>query len=190
MPEFIVEPKSRREIRELTNILRNNLGLQDRLYFPIVEVIESLPLMLKGFNYEIVDDDEFPEAIHGDTNIQTGLIRIKESVYRGAVLGNGRDRMTLAHELGHFVTLCICGFTLKRNLSMLEKIPAYLSPEWQAKCFAGELLIPAHLTIGMCPEDISINCGVSITAAYYQYMVNLRLFPSLQCPVSTPETAF
>ena len=46
--------------------------------------------------------------------------------------------MTIAHEIGHYFTLCFCGFRLERNFSG-GKIPAFRDPEWQAKCFAGDV---------------------------------------------------
>ena len=49
------------------------------------------------------------------------------------------------------------------------KIRSFEDPEWQAKCFAGELLIPAHLVGDLTPEEISEKCGVSYDAAVVQY---------------------
>ena len=75
--------------------------------------------------------------------------------------------MTIAHEIGHFVTLCFCGFKLQRSFG--NKADIYQDPEWQAKCFAGELMVPHHLTLNMSPKEISEKCGVSLYAAKYQY---------------------
>ncbi len=94
-------------------------------------------------------------------------------VYIGAVNGNGRDRMTIAHEIGHYFTLCFCGFSFQRNYNN-GPVAAYNSPEWQAKCFAAELLIPAHLTQNMQPWEIAYECGVSSEAAQYQYKIMHR----------------
>ena len=173
MSEYVVEPKSRLSLRRLANAFRDKLGLHDCLYFPIVELLDLMCEMFKGFSYEIVPDSEFPPGVHADTDIIKQHIRIKESVYEGAVNGNGRDRMTIAHEIGHYFTLCFCGFTFQRNFSQIEILP-YRSPEWQAKCFAGELLVPAHLTYNMTPWDIETSCGVSSLAARYQYNVMHR----------------
>ena len=173
MSEYVVEPKSRCQLRQLANVLRDRLGLHDTLFFPIVELLDLMCELFDGFSYEIVPDSEFPPDIHGDTNILKQHIRIKESIYLGACQGVGRDRMTIAHEIGHYFTLCFCGFTFQRNFNMQE-VPLYQSPEWQAKCFAGELLIPAHLTHNMSPLDIEVQCGVSGSAAMYQYKVMHR----------------
>lgn len=168
MVEYVVEPKSRYNLRVLAKILRKNLGLTDELYFPIVELLDVMCELFPRFSYEIVDDSTFPSNVHADTDVMNHHIRIKESVYDGASNGNGRDRMTIAHEIGHYFTLCFCGFKFQRNFKK-EDIPPYKSPEWQAKCFAGELLIDYDLTIDMSPYEIVEQCGVSIDAAKYQY---------------------
>lgn len=168
MCEYIVEPKSRGEIRELAYLFRKELGLLDVLYFPIVELLDLMREVFSEFTYEIVPDEEFPKDIHADTDITRHHVRIKESVYDGAVEGVGRDRMTIAHELGHYLMLCICGFRLTRNFGN-EEVPAYKSPEWQAKCFGGELMVAEHLTRDLSAKEIEEKCGVSEDAATYQY---------------------
>lgn len=173
MSQYMVEPKSRMEMRDLANAFRKALRLENTIYVPIVELLDVLCLTLEGFNYEIVPDDTFPPNIHADTNIRTGLIRIKQSVYDGAVDGDGCNRMTIAHEIGHFLMLCSFGFQLQRNFDN-EEIPAYMDPEWQAKCFAGEFMISRDLTIGMSSSEIIAACGVSKRAAQYQYRYRCR----------------
>lgn len=164
----MVEAKSRADLRNLAHDLRGRLHLDDVLYFPIVELLDVMTKLFEDFNYEIVDDVVLSEKVHADTDIRTGHIRIKESVYEGACNGEGRDRMTIAHEIGHYFTLCFCGFKLERNFDGGE-IPAFRDPEWQAKCFAGELMVPAHLVKGMDEYEIANQCGVSYDAARMQY---------------------
>lgn len=38
MVEYVVEAKSRRQLRSLASILRKHLGLENELYFPVVEM--------------------------------------------------------------------------------------------------------------------------------------------------------
>lgn len=168
MPEYMVEGKSREYLRELACSFREIFGLKETLYFPVVEILDILGKVFENFNYEIVENDTFPANIHADTDIKTGTIRIKQSVYNGACFGEGRDRMTIAHEIGHYFMLCRLGFHLERNFTN-KKVPPFCDPEWQAKCFAGELLVPAHLVWEMSAEEIEIKCGVSLEAALIQY---------------------
>ena len=168
MSNYMVEAKSRADLRRLARILRDRLHLSDVLYFPIVELLDVLTELFCDFNYEVVEDSAMPKKVHADTDIRTGCIRIKESVYEGACKGEGRDRMTIAHEIGHYFTLCFYGFRIERNFSG-EKLPAFRDPEWQAKCFAGELMVPAYLVKGMNEYEIADQCGVSYDAACMQY---------------------
>ena len=141
------------------------IGEADQLH---VELLDVMTELFDDFNYEVVEDKVLSKKVHADTDIRTGHIRIKESVYEGACNGEGRDRMTIAHEIGHYFTLCFCGFRLERNFSG-GKIPAFRDPEWQAKCFAGELMVPAHRVKGMDAYEIADQCGVSYDAACVQY---------------------
>lgn len=167
--DYIVQGTSRNNLRKLARNIRKMFGLDNELYFPIVESLDVFSEVFRGFSYEIVEDSELPRGVHADTDVRTGHIRIKESIYERACDGAGRDRMTIAHEIGHYLTLCVCGFKLQRNYEPEKEIPAYKNPEWQAKCFAGELMIPAHLVKGMNAVEISIKCGVSLDAANVQW---------------------
>lgn len=165
--DYSVEPRSRADLRRLATDIRKALRLHDQLYFPIVELLDILEEALDGFTYSIILDDELPPNKHADTNVYTGEIRIKESVYNGARQGNGRDRMTIAHEFSHYMTLCFIGMKLSRTIGGGKPKP-YEDPEWQAKCLAGELLIPYELTAGMSAGEIVEKCGVSYPAAEYR----------------------
>ena len=102
-------------MRQLADMLRHELGLNSELWIPIVELLDVLAVIFKDFSYEIVPDSDLPPTIHAETDIHTGHTTIKESVYERACSGEGRDRMTIAHEIGHYFTLCFCGFNLHRN---------------------------------------------------------------------------
>lgn len=168
MSDYIVESKSREDLRRLARVLREFLGLENELWIPIVELLDVLSEIFSDFSYEIVRDIELPSDTHAETDIRTGHIRIKESVYLRACNGEGRDRMTIAHEIGHYFTLCFCGFSLQRNFKRQE-VKSYNDPEWQAKCFAGEFMVAHHLTGNMDVTQIVEACGVSNEAAKYQY---------------------
>jgi len=167
MPQYMVQPCSRTDLRFSAMQLKSVFGLENRLYFPVMRLLEVLHLPFPLFSYEVVEDREFPEDKHAHTDVTNHVIAIKQSVYDGAHEGNGRDRMTIAHEIGHYFLLCERGFQLQRCFSE-RPMPAYRDPEWQAKCFAGELLVPAHLVSGMGVDEVVNKCGVSWTAAEMQ----------------------
>lgn len=168
--DYSVTPRSRKDLRNLAAQIRKVLGLEDALYFPIVELLDVLEETLPGFSYSIIDDEELPPNKHAETNVYTGEIRIKQSVYEGARRGKGRDRMTIAHEFSHYMTLCFLGFKLSRTIGGDGPLP-YEDPEWQAKCLAGELLVPYDLVRGMSATEVARRCGVSMDAAKYQLKV-------------------
>lgn len=167
---YTVEAKSRNDLRVFSNMLRRKLRLENEIKIPIIELLDIFCEVFESFSYEIVPDDELPCDIHAETDVLSCHIKIKESVYDGACDGNGRDRMTIAHEIGHALMLCCYGFKLQlhRNFSGGE-IKPYNDPEWQAKCFAGEFMVNYELTKNMTPEQIAISCGISLEAARYQY---------------------
>ncbi len=48
MSEYIVEAKSRKDLRNLTTILRKYLGLENRLWVPIVELLDVLAEIIEA----------------------------------------------------------------------------------------------------------------------------------------------
>lgn len=165
--DYRVPPMSRSAIRGLANQLRSSMKIRG-LFFPVMEVLEfALPQIIPNFSYEIGTIEEMG-GTHGLTYPQDSLIILREDIYEGALNGVGRDRMTVAHEIGHLL--------MHKNIAFARAEPgveirAFESSEWQAKCFSGELLVPmtqAHLLKNMSVEEIASECGVSAHAAFYQ----------------------
>jgi len=76
---------------------------------------------------------------------------------------NGRDRFTLAHELGHLVLHSNTGMARRVRSS---EIKIYCNSEWQADAFGGALLVPAHIARELGSADAIVRiCGVSEAAA-------------------------
>lgn len=171
---FACEPLSRRQIRDYTRYIREYLNLGSTLWFPILRFLEAMPSLIKDddFCFECVEEDDLPPGVHAQYDMEANIIQIKESVYLGASNGNGRDRMTVAHECGHVLFLRHSKLKLARSFD--DNIPTYCDPEWQAKCFAGELLIPSDLVNGMSASEIASKCGVSLQAAEYQLKISSR----------------
>lgn len=96
------------------------------------------------------------------------IIRITESVYKLALAGVARARMTLAHELGHAV-LCHPGEALARITGVTRSTP--ISPavrrfESEANRFAFYFLVKEELA-QFCdsPQSLSESFGVSVLSA-------------------------
>ena len=104
---------------------------------------------------------------HGETFPSKNLIRIREDIYLRACNGEGRDRLTIAHEIGHLFlhdndSIALC------RLEPGESIKPYEDPEWQADCFGGELLASSYLIKNLSVETIMNSCGVTKNAATVQ----------------------
>ena len=52
MTEYIVEPKSRLQLRELARMLREYLKLENEKYFPITELLDVLAEVFDNFSYD------------------------------------------------------------------------------------------------------------------------------------------
>lgn len=158
---------SRKNIQDFIQNLKKMVHLENEMYFPIVQFLENiLPILIPDFQLEIVPEREMGNK-HGETYPSRNLIRIREDVYLGAVDGCGRDRMTIAHEIGHLLmhegtAIALC------KLAPNEKLRPFEDPEWQANAFGGELLASTYLIKGMTAADVSEKCGVSMDAAKVQ----------------------
>lgn len=102
---------------------------------------------------------------HGETIPSENRIRIREDVYERACNGYGRDRLTMAHELGHLLLHRVETITLAREDG---DIPPYKDPEWQANAFSGELLVPYEYIKDMSIIDIASHYEITEKAASIQ----------------------
>jgi Zn-dependent peptidase ImmA (M78 family) len=160
-------PMSRRQICRLIRYIKKQAGLENDLYFPILEFVENiLPIMYKDYSFEIVPEQEMGNK-HGETFPNSNIIRIREDIYERAAKGEGRDRMTVAHEVGHFFlhgknSISFC------RLAPGEKLKPFEDPEWQANAFGGELLASSYLIRNMNENEVIEKCGVTYEAASIQ----------------------
>jgi len=167
---FVVPPLSRRDIRQYADRIRQRLLISEP-YFPIVEVIELvLPNVIAGFVFDVCDEAEMSERFgrgcHGMTFPDEKVMHIREDIYQRARRGEGRDRLTMAHELAHL--LLHPGQRFARRASQATK--PYAQSEWQANCFAGELLMSyRHMARCKSPYEMAELFGVSTIAAETQW---------------------
>jgi len=160
---FEVPPLRRDVIMGLTEELRAVLQINTP-FFPILEVVEfALPTLMPDFSLEVREMSEMGDN-HGLTYVDRTEILVRVDVYEGVEQRKGRDRFTLAHELGHLVLHNNPGYA--RNARKTEDIPPYRSSEWQANTFAGSLLMPLDfLRTATSLQEVAEVCGVSFDAA-------------------------
>lgn len=170
-----VPAASRQMIRQAAEVVRRiaeqQLGASGP-YLPIIEVIEwVLPKLDPQFIFCVAEEEEMGED-HGLTIPSQHLIKLRSDVYERACSGHGRDRSTAAHELGHYILHENVG--LPRRMRESE-LPSYRSSEWQANCFAGELLVCARfVSAADTAFSVARRFGVSMDSAAYQLKVLKR----------------
>lgn len=174
MADLSVEapPMSRKQIREFTRQIRKALGIDQVVYIDVVSLLEFvLPNALPGFVLDIRDHSSMG-GDHGQANPDQNMIVLREDVYEGALDGLGRDRGTVLHELGHVLLHKTERMTHRRAAGPPK---TYRDPEWQAKAFSGEFLVPAHLIGGFTKiKEVADACGVSVDSAKFQLKTYLR----------------
>ena len=87
MVQYIWQPLSRYNLRNYAFQLRKLLNVEKQLYFPVMEFLEVLPDVFSQLSWEIVEDTEFPQFVHGETDVLNHYIKIRQSVYDGAYEG-------------------------------------------------------------------------------------------------------
>ena len=164
---FEVSPRSRRSVIELAAVLRQSSGRTTSPWFDVQRFAElDLPNVWPEFNLTIGDVHEMGHD-HGLTFPDQHEVRLRADVYEGLCQGRGRDRFTLAHEIGHYVMHSTPG--MARTLRERTKIPAYRDSEWQANTFAGSLLVALDVARQHPrPEELALVCGVTVEAAKAQ----------------------
>lgn len=164
MSSIVASASSKRQLEARAELVRMLFGIsKDEYYLPIVEFIElQMPRFDEDFEFQVVSEGAMEEYAHYDLTQNKMVIR--EDVYNRAIKSNGRDRFTLAHELGHYFCLKMGGLSFAR-LDPNRRVPAFCNPEWHANQFASYFLMPRRLIRGMSVEEVSLKCGVSKLAA-------------------------
>lgn len=163
--DYEVSPTNRAALMGLADSIRTFLRIETP-FFPILQVVEVVFPRIAGMEDLVLTIGDMAEMgdDHGLTFTDRKEIRLREDVYEGVHRNRGRDRFTLAHELGHLMLHSNQAY--QRNMRLAQDIPPYRSAEWQANTFAGSLLMPYEYLKGK-PDvfDITEDCGVTFEAA-------------------------
>ena len=169
------KPLSRINIRNMAKKFRKLLGIEDVVYVDVIHILDiDMVRIFKDFDYEIIDEDEM--NVHGLATPDENKIYIRKDVYLRACDGEGRDRMTIIHEIFHYL------FHTRQNIRPYtdsfaretSKPITYKDPEWQADAFAGEVLMDSEVIKDMSVYEIVERCGVSFAAARVQKNANKK----------------
>ena len=158
------------EIEEKANVLRSKLGLSASEVFNIADLLSSrVPGIVQGFELEILPAEAL-DNIEAFTAYDPPRIVVRRDVYDRAKKDNGRDRFTLAHELGHLVLHSGDVFPRAAMENQRNKlIPAKESTEGQAHRFGACLLMP-RVVVNRHPDAkvLARVCKVSVQAAQFR----------------------
>ncbi|WP_444907769.1 ImmA/IrrE family metallo-endopeptidase [Microbulbifer sp. SSSA008] len=171
-----VPPLSTQKIRQHANLWRNLLAKVGSKPNGRVEVVDTLefhlPKLIPNFTYECVQSDtSLLNGAEAITYPDQNRIVLAEHVYKGAAQGVGKDRFTIAHEIGHlFLHRRLSAYP--RNISNhVQTHRKYEDSEWQADTFAAEFLMPYEEVKANCSSarDVQVRFDVSTKAAEYRF---------------------
>jgi len=169
-------PISTRELEQVAVRVRELLGYTGIRRLPVAQIIEhALPTWFgDDFEFRVGTRAEMGTN-HGHADPFRHELVLREDVYEGMITGVGRDRMTAIHEFSHLV---LHGHgRLYRRLAP-SRPPPFRCPEWQAKCLAGAIMVPASMidcrTWGA--HQIAQEFGISVPAAEYRVNQIRRLY--------------
>ena len=101
MIDYIVAPKSMKNIRKIVNIIKKRCGFYECLQFPVMFFWEQIiPRIFPDYRFLYVEDEEL-QGLEAYTDHTFKLVKIKTSVYLRALEGSHKDLFTVAHEIGH-----------------------------------------------------------------------------------------
>lgn len=164
---FEVPPCSRLDLLLFADFIHRVVGYDGSTAFPIVPFMENvLPQVYPDACLEIVPVGGLGDKL-GETFPANHLIRLPQDVYDAAVAGDGFPRMTVAHEVSHFLWHEKVPVSLARRRAGNE-VPPYRTSEWQADALAGALLMPIRRIVFMEPYEVEEKYLVSFTAARVQ----------------------
>ncbi len=165
-PSYEADPLKRLHIRRFAYLMRNEFGISDVEYIDLESFLEfELPKKMNDFKLDIMPSSDMGKT-HAFAKPDNGYMCVRDDVFEGACNGNGQHRGTVFHELGH---IFLHTTNRMRYLRSGGKLKAYNDPEWQAKAFAGEFLVPAHLVYeDYSARKIAYTFGVSLSSAKYQ----------------------
>ena len=178
--DYRVKRRSNEELREDATRYHKGFIDHERRTVDIRAEIESgwvnTVAGRKRLIVRVLDDQEMG-ANDGLTEVQSNCVvmHFKRSVYSSLCVGDGRARFTAAHELAHArLNHDKAPMARGTGVNADSKKPKFIekseSAEHQANEWASYYLISdAHISTCKTPEELAINCGVSVSAATIRF---------------------
>lgn len=136
MPIYKARPLTKNTIKRVAFFIRKQLGIEKGKPFPVIRYIETClsGLIKNDYTFLIVDDKELKEN-YAETDVKNKIMRIRESIYDRACLGDEIALKILKHELGHYFLHDSVEAIFPKN-ELEVKLKRTEDPEWQADVFA------------------------------------------------------
>jgi Zn-dependent peptidase ImmA (M78 family) len=173
--DYIVRRRSREEIEAVAEALARRHGLLGTVA-RIVEVLHAetsnVFSLLSGWSIVELSDVKM-SGDEGRADFSRKVLEFRQGVLANAERGSHRDRMTVAHEMGHVLLDHKHGDTMHRVQQGNKKLgfgSQEVSAEWQAKYFAPAFLMPRDV-VRKCSNanEVSLQCRVSLQAAQIRF---------------------
>jgi Zn-dependent peptidase ImmA (M78 family) len=174
--DYRVKSRSDQDVRQLAKKLRVYFRVDGCINVDVLSCLKQDRIWtvrgMQVLNFQARPDNEMGSN-DGSTTFGKGVVNIsvKQSVRAAALMGDGRSRNTLAHELGHGVMHYGPEMFRRMNGNATPKyLKPYESAEHQAKVFAPAFLINDALAATLTSAgELSIQCGMSLESAEICY---------------------
>ena len=154
------------DLERLARAFLRSTGLEDQIKPDMMTIISKLKHLDPSFGYRRVADAKMPDADARWCSDVTE-ISMRESVFVGMQRGEPRARMTVAHELSHYLLKHKGHLNRSAVKSAVEiSVRRIAQQESEARRLAPRILAPEHLVPeGASVEDIMTTFGLSYEAA-------------------------
>jgi Zn-dependent peptidase ImmA (M78 family) len=157
---------------ELEAVARNflkKIGLEYQVRPDMMTIISKLKHEVRSFKYERVPDEKLPHA-EAQWLSDDFVLKMRESVFVQMQQGQPRARMTIAHELSHYLLKHkgLLNRSTQKTMSEIA-VPLVRRQESEARRLGPVILAPEYLVPeGATADDIARMFGLSAEAASYR----------------------
>lgn len=150
--------KTDEELEEIARGFLRKLGLEHQVRPDMMTIISKLKHVDPSFKYRRVPDRDMPDA-EASWNSKDTEISMRESVFVAMQRGEPRARMTVAHELSHYLLKHEGHLNRSPVRSAVEvSVRRIVHQESEARRLAPRILAPEHIV----PDNASIEDIVSL----------------------------